>query len=200
VLEAGRGTITRGRSLAAIRWAAETMKVARLLVVAGGIGLACSHGPTLNPVKLRQAAKLRGPNAVVAELYNVEPDWDAFLQGVSSGSPEWLDLAAALAPGTDAGATSMLGIALFLALGPAPERVLRLLAAPSGLRDAYFSVEDVCGSNVYIDYSPPEARGLISARLGSSWHCVTGACEIPRRHLHCASTSERGCCPTRRCT
>jgi len=82
--------------------------------------LACSH--LRRPARLQDEVKRRGAQAVVADLYVHEDRWEEFLRGVASGAPEWLELAVVRAPGTDAGATNQLGIALFLALGPAPER------------------------------------------------------------------------------
>jgi hypothetical protein len=135
-------------------------------VFAVSMAMASSGFDGLDPRALRDEARSRGPQSVVAGLYNSPEQWSQFIDGVSSGSPEWLDTVAALAAGTDAGATSELLVALFMALGPAPERTLRLLTGPSfvNLGDA-FEVEEVCGSHVYIDHEPKEARTLIEARL-----------------------------------
>jgi hypothetical protein len=122
------------------------------------------HGPPLDPLKLRRAVASRGPDAVVSQLWQTGAPWEELLEGVDSGAPEWLDLAAALAPGTDAGAASDLITALFMALAPAPERTLRLLVGSSGLA-AQFNVDQICGSNVYLDYDPEDARVLIRERL-----------------------------------
>jgi hypothetical protein len=67
-----------------------------------------------------------------------------------------------LGPGTDAGATSELRIALFLALGPAPHvTLLSLRAAPPGP----FGVESVCGADVEMDGDPDRALHLVMERL-----------------------------------
>jgi hypothetical protein len=93
------------------------------------------------------------------------------MAGVASGSKEWLDVAVALAPATDAGATSELETALFLALGPAPRRMLELMHRPASGSEALaftFSPETICASGApYIDYKPDEARRLIADRISA---------------------------------
>jgi hypothetical protein len=112
----------------------------------------------------------RGAHAVVRDLWAHGDEWSDVMEGVSSGSTAWLDVAVALAPGTDAGSTSELLVALFLALRPAPEETLGLFYPSSRFPAeiaSVFNEGNVCGGHVYIDYQPREARRLIDARIAA---------------------------------
>ena len=80
----------------------------------------------------------RGPRAVVKDLYGHPADWDYAMKQIQSGNDEWLRVAVALRPGSDAGSSEMLGESVGVALIRVPESVLRL-TIPA------FDVEVVCG-------------------------------------------------------
>lgn len=81
------------------------------------------------------------------------------MANIGRGSPEWLEVAVALHPGTDAGAAEMLDEAVFFALRTEPAAVLKLL------KDGRFETKFVCSSNVGIDYTPAESRRFIRERI-----------------------------------
>jgi len=80
----------------------------------------------------------RGTRQVVGELYSDYDKWNSVLRNVATGSEEWLQVAVALRPGTDAGTTSMLENVVGEALENRPENVLRI--AVQG-----FSIPSICG-------------------------------------------------------
>lgn len=103
--------------------------------------------------------KSRGARAVVDSLWADGGQWDKVMTNIAGGTAEWLDVATALHPGTDAGASETLDEAIFLALKPAPVAVLRLL------KDGVFDTKFVCGSNIGTDYSPKESRRFVRDRI-----------------------------------
>jgi hypothetical protein len=141
------------------------MKMRFHTVHAAAFAVACSgfFGP--DPATLRSDIQARGARAVVADLYAHREQWDHFLRGVGSGSPEWLSVGFELRQGTDAGASSELGVAFFMALAPAPETVLRLLDRSARSEKLRLAPYQVCGDWVYIDYPENDAHALIEARL-----------------------------------
>jgi hypothetical protein len=103
--------------------------------------------------------KSRGARAVVDSLWAVDGRWDTVMTNVAGGKAEWLEVAAALHPGTDAGASETLDEAIFLALKPAPVAVLWLL------KDGVFDTNFVCSSNIGTDYSQKESRRFVRDRI-----------------------------------
>ncbi len=94
----------------------------------------------LTPARINQEIKQSGAKAVVAQLSaNGEREWNFVTREISSGRNDWLDLAPALAPGTDASTAIGLRYALSRALPRAPSRVLTILRTNKA-----FTVEDVC--------------------------------------------------------
>jgi hypothetical protein len=126
----------------------------------------CAHGPPLDPVALSARVRATTPRTVVEELRESggQPPrrWPELIEGVKSGDPAFLELAVQLAPGTDAGATSELRIALFFALRPAPAGTLLALRRAS---PGPFTVEGVCGADAGIDEAPDRVLELVMARL-----------------------------------
>jgi hypothetical protein len=135
------------------------------------LAIGCATTTNTVPRSLLAEVRARGARAVVEELWEDGGGWSEFTQGVASGAAEWLEVAVALAPGTDAGATSELLVALFLALEPAPERTFRLFYPSSRVQaqlGSEFSLANVCGGgHVYIDFEPLEALRLIEARVAA---------------------------------
>ena len=103
--------------------------------------------------------KAQGARAVVAGLHASSERWNRILANIGRGDRKWLEVAAALHPGTDAGASEALDEALFLALKHAPVTVLRLL------KEGRFETKAVCSSNIGTDYPADQSRRFISDRI-----------------------------------
>lgn len=125
----------------------------------------CGSCARLEPRRIEANVQSQGADGVVRDLYEDPDRWELFLDHVSSGSPAWLNAALAVAPGTDAGATQMLAIAVFMALEPSPQEVLQVFQRSSQSPEPALSPLEVCGDWVYIDYPEDEARALIRARI-----------------------------------
>lgn len=113
----------------------------------------------LNASSILADVRARGTHAAVAALWSDDGRWNRVMTNIGSGRPEWLNVAVALRPGTDAGAAEMLDEAIFFALKTAPVAVLKLL------KDGRFDTKFVCSSNVGIDYTPAESRRFIRERI-----------------------------------
>ncbi|WP_247572366.1 hypothetical protein [Ralstonia solanacearum] len=72
-----------------------------------------------------------GAKQAIFEAYNT-PQWDAIVQGIASGTSDWLRVYAALRRSADAAAGEDLGNAIYDALSQRPFAVLSLLAEESG--------------------------------------------------------------------
>jgi hypothetical protein len=103
--------------------------------------------------------KAQGARTVVAALWSDNGRWNQVMANVGDGKPEWLEVAVALRPGTDAGAAETLDEAIFFALKTAPVAVLQLL------KDGRFETSLVCSSNIGTDYTPTESRRFIGDRI-----------------------------------
>jgi hypothetical protein len=103
--------------------------------------------------------RVQGAHDVVATLWANNDQWNDVMANIGMGTPEWLDVAVALHPGTDGGAAEMLDEAVFLALKPAPIAVLKLL------KDQQFETAFVCSSNIGTDYTLDESRRFIGDRI-----------------------------------
>ncbi len=83
----------------------------------------------LTPSVVIERLSGNAPRTVVESMYNNGLEWRQFLTGVATGKPAWLRLAIKLKPGTDAGATSQLYLALGEALEHQPQNVLKIAAS-----------------------------------------------------------------------
>ena len=113
-----------------------------------------------NAGMLRDEIGARGPKAVMRDLYDHPADWDYVMQQIQSGGDEWLHVAVALHPGSDAGSSEMLGEAVGVALIQAPESVLRL-TIPA------FALEVVCGGRGDPLPTYVEASAELEAQIAS---------------------------------
>jgi hypothetical protein len=118
-----------------------------------------SESPHNGPKSILSAVRADGPRKVVDQLYAPGGHWHDVMAKISRGGGDWLEVAVALQPGTDGGASEELDEAIFFALAPAAEAVLKLL------RDRRFDLNFVCSSNVGVDYSASKSRRLIKERL-----------------------------------
>jgi hypothetical protein len=130
------------------------------------IALACtamlalaSQGPS--PQSIRALLEKRSADTVVAELFGDHRTWSAVEAGIASGDHQWLQTAARLYPGCDAGICYALKIALGEALAKNPRGVLA--AAGGG-----YSARDACSTYGYVtdssDLSLPRALAAIRVR------------------------------------
>ncbi len=95
------------------------------------------------------------------------PDWDYVLAKVETGRRAWIIIAVKLYPGTDAGATEMLALALGEALVRAPRDVLIQSAST-------FGVESIC-SGPDVDDPRYETRDRAVAAVA---HRVTAVSKL----------------------
>jgi hypothetical protein len=100
-----------------------------------------------------------GARAAVAALWANTERWNQAMAEIARGSGEWLQVAAALHPGTDAGASEELEEAIFLAIKQNPQEVLGLLKARS------FAVSAVCNGNVADDYTAAQSKRFLMQRI-----------------------------------
>jgi hypothetical protein len=142
------------------------MKSLNARLVAGlliGVSAVCSAAnpliPSLHASGILTDVRTRGAKAVVASLWSDGGRWNQVMANIGRGRPEWLEVAVALQPGTDAGAAETLDEAVFFALGAAPVAVLKLL------KEGRFQTKFVCSSNVEEDYTTSESQGFIRERI-----------------------------------
>ena len=98
----------------------------------------------ITPQAVERMVDRYGAEAAVNKLANASPndtrtmfgDYDKVLAGVSSGNPRWLALVPRLDPGTDAGTSEFLRIAVADALPKNAVAVLRFTSRLSWFRDA----------------------------------------------------------------
>jgi hypothetical protein len=95
-------------------------------------------GPPLTAQRVLDSCSSVGVKATLERLFNDQPQWDALLAGVATGTPAWLEVATTLHAVSDAGSSEQLGSAVGEALEHRPANVLTL-AIPN------FYLEVVCG-------------------------------------------------------
>ena len=88
------------------------------------VGACASEAFTPNDVQ--QVVDAKGAKAAIDSLYGT-PEWDALISGIASGDSDWLKVADAIVPGSDAGSASELKDAVAWALPHAPDEVLRMV-------------------------------------------------------------------------
>ena len=110
----------------------------------------------LFPESILSQIEKKGATQVVQDLYDDGKAWSIVLQQIGTGKPEWINVANKLRPGTDAGSSSMLDVAMFIALENSPALVLET---------CNFDLEFVCSANFLIDYPlNEEALKMIERR------------------------------------
>lgn len=135
---------------------------------AGGRARDSTTSRTQQPDRIAAEIRELGAVRVLRRLYADPAAWDNVLDGIATGSAQWLDVAASLVKYADAGSAHDLSIAVGDALEAAPERVLELLKETS-------AVGDVCG-----DIGPGSSRGDVLERLRRREHSV---CAVKRNDL-----------------
>jgi hypothetical protein len=127
------------------------------------LGLACAatgvlagaNAPQTSPAVLVKQIDEQGAKATVTSMS--ESQWDAVLDRVDSGSPEWVALVPKLAKGTDGGNSEDLGIGLAYALPKNPKAVLKAIDPDNG---PVLGVSRVC-SAPFIEDTVPDIPGYI---------------------------------------
>lgn len=97
-----------------------------------------------NPEIMLARIKKEGAAAVIKSLWGIPAKWNELTDKVATGNAAWVDVAVALGPGSDAGSTSELEDALFVALGQNAEYVLRVLP-PEEYHGNPLALSDICG-------------------------------------------------------
>jgi hypothetical protein len=124
-----------------------------------------SNGPEATPElssgSILAEVQTKGAHQVVSTLVDSPGKWTAVIRKIESGSPEWLRVAAALEPGSDAGDSEALSEAEFMALKHAPKGVLRLL------RDEKLPTDSVCSAIAANDHPVKQAAHLIRERIAA---------------------------------
>ena len=114
----------------------------------------------------------RGPRHSAKELWDSSSRWVELIKNVESGKKQWLEVAKALRPGTDAGASEMLGLATGVALLRSPREVLLLLAPVMGI-DAICGFPDTSDDRYktqkltlqYLDARISTVKSLVGAEI-----------------------------------
>ncbi|WP_372484763.1 hypothetical protein AB9H29_19140 [Stenotrophomonas sepilia] len=121
-----------------------------------------------------------GGRKVLWDLWQHEREFGQVTSGIESGDPAWLEVAAALKPFSDAGASLSINYAVAHALPKAPERVLALIARG-------FKVEDICTSP-FIEPDPGVAEAYerrtlaaLSRMKGAALGSVAAECAAQLR-------------------
>jgi hypothetical protein len=98
----------------------------------------------------------RGARPVLDQLYGQEGRWRALLEGVASGEPRWLEVAAAFKPVAlrNLSVSQELTVAVSRALERAPAHVLAVL-------DGAFDTDDVCSLNTVEDSLGPDYQAAV---------------------------------------
>jgi hypothetical protein len=102
--------------------------VALLLLLCGAWTFACE----INPNEVIASLTKEPPAQVVKRLWDGEECERSLFVGLNSGQPEWIALAVALRPYTDAWSSESLQDSLGEAMQRAPSRVLLLVGGSSG--------------------------------------------------------------------
>ena len=86
-----------------------------------------SFAQNLTPEEVMTSVKTKGAKTTVNEIWSSQARANQVLAGVRSAKPQWLEVAKALAPGADAGASEELNDAISVALPKAPYQLLSWL-------------------------------------------------------------------------
>lgn len=104
---------------------------------------ASSPNTAIAPAELISEIQKVGATKVIRRYWG-HPEWRNLVGNVASGERDWIDVALALIPASDAGSASELHDALFRALRKNPEYILRSLAIGKAPDGRSFSISDIC--------------------------------------------------------
>ena len=112
---------------------------------------------SLTSSQITQQIKKQGAKSVIAELYKAdESQWEYVINQIGTGKQEWLEVAALLAPASDADSAESLATAAATAIPHNPAGVLSMLK--DGILP--FSTENVCGLPFY-NITEPELNQYV---------------------------------------
>src|SRR5262245_61456739 len=103
------------------------------------LALGAHQQPAAAPAELLQEIEAQGAKAVLLRIYDDDPQWQHVLDGIASGSREWLSVAARLKPYAREQAEE-LTVAVGRALETEPVNALGVLGGA-------FDADDVCSLN-----------------------------------------------------
>lgn len=149
------------------------MTVLLLVLAIASAAAVAADRPSAQAVLNRVANE--GGRKVLWDLWQHEREFGQVTAGIESGDPAWLEVAAALKPFSDAGASLSINYAVARALPKTPERVLPLTTQG-------FKVEDICISP-FIEPDPGVAEAYerrtlaaLSRLKGTSVASVAAEC------------------------
>ncbi len=116
--------------------------------------------PTLTTTEVQREVVTEGPLATVKALWRAGR-WVIVGNCVASGDPDWVALAPLVAPGTDAGTSEGLSIALADAFPKAPDAVLAVVTGHGG---GSLNPRRVCRAP-FIEDEPEHRRAYLEAAL-----------------------------------
>jgi len=132
------------------------------------IVLQSASGVALHASDVRNLITRQGAAGALSSLFQDDSKWDAVLEGVATGTPEWLSIAADLRSVSDAHATETLVMAIQEALPKSPRGVLRLVTRGT------FTTTDACGMYGFgqIEDERPVSLllGLVDKRIAAVSH------------------------------
>jgi hypothetical protein len=125
----------------------------------GKDGAESSKGATkeVTPREIAERVRTQGAAAVVSTIFQEKRVWNHVLQEISSGNRAWLQVAADLRKGSDAGASGELELAAADALKRAPDAALEIL-------EPEFTLEILCGNEESLADTLKESLQIIDAR------------------------------------
>lgn len=149
------------------------MAVLLLVLALASPAAVAADSPSAHAVLNRIANE--GGRKVLWDLWQHEREFGQVTSGIESGDRAWLEVAAALKPFSDAGASLSINYAVARALPKTPERVLALTTQG-------FKVEDICTSP-FIEPDPGVAEAYerrtlaaLSRLKGTSVASVAAEC------------------------
>jgi hypothetical protein len=116
------------------------------------------------PSDIMSQIRTDGAAKVLRKQLSDQNSWRAIYMGISSGDPEWLDVAAAFYQVSDGGDSEGLNIALFFALKNSPSGVLTKLV---DLKNATFVCSGQGGVAFDSDPPPKQVQAWINERIAA---------------------------------
>ena len=96
------------------------------------------NDPQTTPESILREIKSKRAGAVISELYADSKAWQYILRKIGSGDRAWIEVAGLLRPGSDAGASEMIELAVGEALENNPANVLEIATK-------FFPLYVICG-------------------------------------------------------
>lgn len=133
------------------------------------------------PDQILSKVKKQGADKVVKELSRDTNKWESLLDSISSGRSKWVEVAVALAAGADAGKSTDLRTAMFLALRKAPAQVLKVAEPAYPIAILCLGRPDPLPT---FEAAIDEVRATITAVEGIDEPAVSGKKQVCLQKLH----------------